>query len=428
MVGRFRGVIRRLVGRLGEKIMESPSVPYGMKERIVEHLILRYKEMGEGNMNSIDTMGYILTKSFGTINMGVCEEEWQGVRYRVKEERRLEGGSIFTVCLPDIKFPYSARGDSESVEVQDERYDFNSGIGSVFNALLFQSDLFKHLASYKRPKLSDFSDSGEKKLLEDITDGTRVPIFRAGDLAKVNLTSRSIIGVYQEHRDSVETFLDNLRDGGVRSEFVGLGGGISRFQEFMRKYGLDLNISSSVLNEVHEEHRGVPYSLYSLSENYQQNEPLHVGFVHGIQFPNFREDESLSIEERFHVSGALKTLFDYALYSQPIFELKNGTCVRSYIPKLVDYGLEEVLITRAPIPSGVVVPMVFPVSKGEDYPREAAQKVVDAYLYHKDQIDIVVDKLREGETCKELAESYPRTNYLVKIGAEFMTEILQRDR
>ncbi len=415
------GPLIRFADFLFEKRMKSlalnPQIPYGVKKflanslsqhKIEEHKRIEEYEKGKGNLQ-IHSLIHSLS-NLDSIPVHLHSRDWNGIKYKIWEEKdRLGEDSDFTVFFPNLRFPNFSKDVSLTPEEgKDGSYNTNrnslDGVveWDIWKNILYQSPVFRSKSKNDRPGLSG-TRSFKPIPYNGIPETVRVPFFKTKSLSDANIGARAIVKVFQEHQKPIENLIKLLKtEPKVRKEFIDNEGKLETGQS-LKKYGFDIDILPYISSPINGEHEGVSYRIYKAQGGSfgGENALWYWGFINGIQLPNFELKPNLSEYEREISQGALKLVFDYALYDDPLFKPeKRGT--PHLTPRLVNGNKydEEAIIVGLNMPEGIVIP--YSISTGLNYVRKEITTAIHAYNTHKNQIDKIVEKLEKKEIQKEL--------------------------
>ena len=438
------GPVSRLIDFLTHKGLESFALNQKIPRKIKKSLADSVSDYEIAKLERIKSVNpllagfYFLSRPV-SVPVHMHHQEWNGIQYRVWEEKsKLSEDSSFTVFFPDLIFPNFSEhvALSPELDVGEEEEDFYNSDRSqldsqfefdVWQNVLYQSPVFRDLSSHDRPGLSDSGDF-DSIPYKGVPENIRVPFFRTKSLICANAEARAIVEVYQKHQKPIEKIVELLKTKPeTRKELINVVGQLET-EQFLRRYGLDIDTLPNVVNETEETYQDVNYITYeAIGGSFSgANKVWYWGFINGIQFPNFREDFKLSKYEREITHDVLKLAFDYALYTDPFFEPGST-------PRLVSgYSRydEEAQIAGLNIPKGKAIPFV--KNPSIEHVRENIQTSIRAYNAYRYQIEGIVEKLNDkkiqnklkgilrGHQVHNLSDSVAQ--FFGEQGARFMVE------
>src|SRR3989338_1471993 len=418
-----RAVIGNALDRLGYKVldrlMESTAlnkrIPYSFKKSLADDIYERIRTERDSVSGPLRTLrDYVLPSS---VAVHMHHNEWEGIEYKIWEEKSLtDGDSSYSVFFPGIRFPYFNLDESLAPEWPIKRknddldrsssnricLDINVVEFSIWQGILYQHPLFGKLESSKRPDLSDSWTFDKNIPYKGVPKKVRVPVFESKSLASANAEARAVVDLMQEYGEPMGKILNLLRkDENVRREFLDKSDDIHT-QELLTKYGLKIDILPHVVRKSDGSYGGVSYSIYEIKGGILggQEHKWAWGFAHGLKFPDFGNDKTLSKEENRALEGSMELIFDYALYGDEIFRPKGGIISYS-TPNLVDKFREEARIARVnEIPDGYVVP--FDSSPYPEHIKDKFENTIRVYNQYRPQVEEIVQKLSLQQVREDL--------------------------
>ena len=419
-----------------KSIALNEKIPYKWKKSLAE-MVCENERITRDSASELSFLQILGRPCYTPVHL--YNQEWGGIDYKIWEEKDLVSkSSLYTTFFPGIRFPNFTVDISltpKETELDSSNFSIDrfllDGIieSSVWQNVLYLHPLFMNRERYKRPSLSDERTFSREIPYKGIPETVRVPLFETDSLASANSEARAIVEVFQDYGKSIEELVKLLKtDNKIRKEFLDTTGELET-QNLLKKNGLNISILPRVMQRRELSHESISYTIYEVkggSLNGSDHQRCW-GFIHGIQFPDFSIDLTLSEKGRMVAQDTLELIFKYALYNDPYFRPQDGIIHQS-TPRLIGKNAEESRIAGIKISGGKTVP--FASYPDVPYLKGYMETTIHVYNKYRKQVDEITEKLpkmqREimsklgGLQVHNLSDSV--AEILAKHGARFIIE------